>query len=291
MRKLLLIFFACAIFAQVEGQAIIRANPFARAQVSADEALNITEEEYQAVYDEFTDPPSNTIANLQNAMVKSLVDGGYWARMDLFYVMANKVEADALLMWLDPAAGTYDLVETGAGNLTFTSYEGFAGDGTNYLTTGWDEATNGSNAQQNSATLGIYVRTDRQAAEYEIGTTDGTNQFSLATRYDANGLYSRINATTAMNLANADSRGFYLSTRTASNNTNLYKNGAYVGNNTNSSTAEPNVDLSILARATAAQSQKQVSIAMVMNAVSAADAAAINTIIETYMDALGKGVQ
>ena len=52
----------------------------------------------------------------------------------------------------------------------------------------------------------------------------------------------------------------------------------------------PNDDMEVLARGGANQSQNQVAIFFIMDAVSDAEAAAITTIIETYMDAIGTGV-
>lgn len=248
--------------------------------------------EYQAVYDEFSDPPTATIAGYQNTMVASLVDGGYWARMDLFYVMANKAEADALLMWLDPDAGTFDLVETGAGDLTFTTYEGFTGDGTNYLTTNYNASTEATNFTLNSGSGLIYVRDDQQTASV-FGSTAAVNPYiHLTVRYTDNTLYAKINEGTGLTAANSDSRGFYIISRTASDAMEVYKNGSSIVSGNPAVDAIPNANILLLTRiSSGTKVTHQISIFAIMNGVDDTDATAINTIIETYMDALGKGVE
>ena len=143
-------------------------------------------DEYTAVYNNMTDKPDATNAAYQNTMVEALVDGGYWARMDLFYCMAQAYEDEAKLNWVNP--GTYDLTEVGAGSLTWTQYEGFISDGTNYLNTGWIPSTHAVNAGQDDITMGAYIiGTDANTPDAVMGTLDGSGRrLQMYTRYSGN---------------------------------------------------------------------------------------------------------
>ena len=84
-------------------------------------------DEYDPIYAAFTTKPSSTIAAYQEALVYSLdtldFAGGasVWDRMDVFYVFANNIEANALINWVNP--GTFDA--DNVSSTSFTAYEGF----------------------------------------------------------------------------------------------------------------------------------------------------------------------
>jgi hypothetical protein len=246
--------------------------------------------EYQAVYDEMTNKPSASVAANQDTMVRTLVDSGYWARMDLFYVTAQESNAanEADINWIDPSAGTYDLTETGGGALTFTSLEGYTGDGTNYLRPSFNPSTDATQMSKDDATIGAYYRLDINENTYAIGATDG-NQLSLAPRWSGT-TYTRMNSAASLTAASANSTGMWIATRTASNAVEFFRNGASVNTGAAASVNIPNANLDILARTGGDISNNQISIAFVMDGVVDWEAASITTIIEAYMDSNGKGV-
>lgn len=88
--------------------------------------------EYKTVYDAFITKPNSTLSAVYNKMVRALVKGGYWTRMDIFRFYANHTNAngEALLNWKQPVYSTN--VAPGGG--TFSSSTGWS------LGAGWSIA-------------------------------------------------------------------------------------------------------------------------------------------------------
>lgn len=91
--------------------------------------------EYQAVYDSFTTPPSGSVARAQDAMLKSIINGGVWAKLDLFYLFAQSTNGDgeALVNWKQPTGGTVlngtDPCENAGGANGYTTFSAVGNDG------------------------------------------------------------------------------------------------------------------------------------------------------------------
>lgn len=114
--------------------------------------------EYQAVYDAMTTPPDTDIAIQQNLMVETLIAGGIWNKLDIFYLFAQQYNTggEALINWINP--GTFDATEIpNGGALIFTSLEGLKGDSNAYLDTNWIASINAINFSQNNAHAGCYL--------------------------------------------------------------------------------------------------------------------------------------
>lgn len=295
MKRILLFFTLLAFVFQVEGQSIIRANPYHK-----NTAVAVTFcDEYQDIYDVMTTPPTGDTATWQNTMVKAFVDGGYWTgRMELFYVFATRLRADALRNWV--TIGSYDLTDPGTTVPAFVKYQGFTGDGSSdYFSTGYIPATNATNIAQNSTTLAVYCRLDDEGTVSAIGVEGAANQLKLRPHISTGDSQSSyLNAAGAMTLAGAANQGlgFSMVTRRGAAETEGYSNGSSLGSDTDASTGLPADDfVAILANNDDTVLEEftdtQIAIVLVMNAVSDADATAINTIIETYMDAIGTGVE
>lgn len=264
----------------------------APAVVSVDSAN--WETQYKAVYYQMSasNRPNLDTSDKYNTFVRSLVDSGYWARADLLYVAATKREAEADMNWIDPDGGTYDLDETGAGNLTFTPYEGWTGDSVNYLVTNYTPSSSATNFAQNDGTIGVYIRTDLNG-EYKIFSSeqDPSNYLRFYPRLGGT-LYSKFNDDTNVTYSNASSQGMYILTRTGATAKAVYKAGASIATSSGASTGLPNVALKIFSSVGGdGNSRHQWSIFFVSDGVSATEADEINDICEILMDALGKGVQ
>lgn len=250
--------------------------------------------EYQAVLAAMTTDPSNDIKDYQNTMVEALIAGGYWARMDQLLIFATEVNtgSEALINWISP--GTYDADNVDA--TAWTTLEGYTGDGTDdYISTNLNPGDGGSyHYTLDDATIGIYLRTDLTESSSVCGSNDGTNRISLALRYPDNQYFIRVNQNASELLSGiaGATTGLHVITRTASDAVSYYRNGGLVKTDTDASSAIPNMELYVLRMNGASfWSVHQVSIYFVMDGIDSTDAAAINTIFETYMDALGTGVE
>jgi hypothetical protein len=249
--------------------------------------------EYTAVYNAMTNKPDATNAGYQNAMVKALVDGGYWARMDLFYVLAQQSNAagEAYLNWINPAAYTCTVI----GDVTFTSLEGVSAAGVGFLRTEWTPSTHGVNYTLNSGTIAVYDRTESNLTEAIAGASDGTYELRLFPRASGN-MVGAVNSEYSYSTTNSTSLGLPMTTRTGISAYANYMNGSPLGNDTfYNSNGLPTVPLVILAIGLggsngSANYTGQASIALVMDGVNNSDASAIYTIIQAYMTSIGKQV-
>jgi hypothetical protein len=287
MKRVLLFLF---LFLSVQSFSQVGRFPFYTSS-----AVDIYCPEYRAVYDAFSVKPSDDTALMQNAMVKSLVDDGYWARMDVFYCAAVRTNSggDAFINWYNP--GTFDITDPGSTAPTFTAYQGFDGDGSSdYLSTNFNLHDNAIHITQNSTTIAAYCRSAINDAQMIMGVADAAfARTSIYPRSDGN-FISNINSGDLSSLSNATSLGLIMSVRRGANETEGYMNGASLGSDTDASTGLPDHTMYLLCLnnngSNAVYFSGEVSIWFIMNAVSDAEALAIKVIIETYMDAIGKGV-
>ena len=254
--------------------------------------------EYQAVYDEFTTPPT-TYDEDQDQLVIDLVAAGYWARIDAMWVFAQETNGggEAYLNWKDPT-GT-DAV--GINSPTFTANEGFTGNDNNMaVNLNFIPSSDGVNFTQNDATVVFYSRTAAaQDAETSVGGGDGTRSIFCSPYYVDEGAYWSINTGGYVGQTNSDGTGAgcFSFTRTGATATRVYRNGAAITDEqANGSNGLPTVTQYALAfnnnGSIDEPSSRQISIVLYMDGTAdAADADGINDIIETFADAVGFGVQ
>jgi hypothetical protein len=291
MKKILSLILFALLLLPLEGQGILRANAFYTASTVSYPDFCA---EYDTVFAAMTTKPSTAIAISQNAMVDSLVQKGYWERMDQLLIPATEVNTggEALINWINP--GTYDADNVDA--TAWTTLEGYTGDATaDYISTNFNPGDGGSyNYTLDDAAIGLYLRTDlKEGSSSVCGALDGTNRISLTPRLQDNQYLIRVNQPTAGSLAGiaGATTGLHVITRTASDAVSYYRNGGLVKTETDASSAIPNMELYVLRmNGSSFASAHQFSIYFVMDGIDSTDAAALNTIFETYMDAIGTGV-
>jgi len=248
--------------------------------------------EYQAVYDAFTTKPASDSSAFWNTMVSDI--GTYWDSLDVFYFYAVHTNGDgeALINWTNP--GTYDATAYNAP--TFTAYEGFTGNGTTqYINCNWNPSANGVNYTQNSASAGVYVRTNTGVNGAQAGNYDATSYLTINSRNASDQAGGNINnAGSGLVAANTDGRGFYIVSRTASNERQFYKNGSLIGDDTEASNGVMNNNVYVLGYNNngipAIVKQDQLSCFFAGAGLSITAITTITNAIETCMDAAGKGV-
>jgi len=252
--------------------------------------------EYQVIYDAFTFKPDGPIANAQDVLVDSLTTygGNYLSRMDQLFVFATSYNNgdEALINWVSP--GTLD-----GDNLTgtlWTALEGYTGNGIDDdIIPNFNLNDNGVNYTLDDGSIGIYTRLNIQGTGNSFGAYDATNRTSLSPRNTSDQYTARINITsgTTMQGSNTNSSGLFILTRTASNVCSLYRAGSLVETEADVSTAIPDAWMLILTTSGVGgfYSANQASIWFIMDGVSATEAAQLDRFFETYMDAIGKGVE
>ena len=250
--------------------------------------------EYQAVYDAFPAKPDAAYSTIWNTMVAALVAGGWWTRFDVFHFRAVHTNAggEAMINWKLP--GTYNATAYNAP--VHTAYEGLLYNGSNqYSNLNWIPSVNGVNYVNDSATMLMYIRTNVDTASRHgiFGAAD-LKQCAIIPRFGTT-TYAMINNNTQSSVGGqADGSGLYINTRTAFAVHNVYRNKipimpgtvARIGVPTHSpyEGAHNNDDVAGGFRA------DQVAVHAYADGFTQADVDGVTDIIETCMDAMGKGV-
>lgn len=264
-----------------------------------DDGYTIVNQETELYVNSLTTAISDTqIANIDNfvTMLKdSLSITSLSEKFDAIYILANQTAE----------AGLKNLIKrshdaTAVNSPTFTAWEGYTGNGsTQYLNTNYNPNTQGVRFVQNSASLGVYSRTNQVSNSIEMGLVNsgiGETQINLSIRYTGDKLYGRINTANAdySEYNNADSRGFFALSRTGSTEFNVYKNGAGVETQASTSTAIYSGNMFILAQNNGGNpnlfSNKQIAFAFIGAGLDATEVRKVYNCIQAYMTGIGKQV-
>lgn len=157
-----------------------------------------------------TQPDSDRKRYINEFIVGCKRDGN-WQRIDALYFLASHDQQAARLNWINPLK--YQLTEISSPSWTVD--RGYTGNGTSsYLKTGFIPSTNGVNYSANSASIGVYSRTNQARGEVESGTSSVANDISQITlRGGAGNFNSTINSNASATISSSDSRGFHYSYR------------------------------------------------------------------------------
>jgi hypothetical protein len=185
----------------------------------------------------------STISAATVTLFTDLVSNSLWDKVIAFYPFIGGIAASTAINGKTP--GTFNM--SWNGGVTFDS-NGPKGNGTNgYGDTGVNDSLH---LGLNNAHFSIYSQTNSLDNGADFGVIDGPNTSSFqAFIKDAGGdYYARIHDNTYMTAANADSTGYYVWTRTASNARRIYKNGGNLANDTTASVGLANDTITIFAR-------------------------------------------
>lgn len=246
---------------------------------------------YQTIYDFFTTPPSDVIAAEQSIMVCGLIDDGVWTKLDIFLMLAQTTNGDgeALVNWVNP--GTFDATAFNAP--AFVPLEGFTGGVTKYINCNWNLSSDGVNYTRNSGAIAVYVRTDINEGNCDIGVNAGGIYSVLYVRVGGN-IAINLNDANQTTAAVANSLGMFIASRTASNVRKAYKNKVQVISDAIGSQPIPDEDLFVLAMNQSGTanffSTKQISFAAAGAGLTQTDVDNLTDRFEAYMDSNGKGV-
>lgn len=181
--------------------------------------------DYQAVLNYATTQgytlPSAGQQTLQNQLVVDLKAGGIWSKLDTFSVFATDGDSDfALIDWI--RLTDY----TAVNSPTFTTNEGFKGNGTSsYIDSNYNAQINGTNYTTTNASTGFWSELMTQDSNYIYG--GGSSYF----RDLSSTLFRQaINDGDGTNRTSPPGQIKYVhSDRNSSTNKNLYENGTQIG--------------------------------------------------------------
>lgn len=167
----------------------------------------------------------------QNAFVLALKAASLWTPLDVLYVFATDGGSDfATLNWKAPTL----FQATKVNSPTFTTNQGFNGNGsTSYVLAGW-APSNGPNYKLNDASFG------GASLSSVSGETFGSQTPSQAVLAIVNGLQNGtiINNSTTFN-GGGGGAGFYHSQRRSSTDARYFRNGSQVATNAIASVGVP----------------------------------------------------
>lgn len=176
--------------------------------------------EYSTVRARMSNKPTKAQDLLFDAMIKSLVSSGTWAKLDFFFWLANPSsnQSDQLIDWI---MSTRSAVANNSP--IFYPKKGVKFSGTNWIDSGYNPATNAVNFALNAATLGGFTT--------EVSTLGGNilmgNGLTLyvAPTYNTNSFRRSINNVADFtNYTRVASSGFAVTRKSASTVT-IYSKG------------------------------------------------------------------
>jgi hypothetical protein len=262
--------------------------------VESQDIRDLFTSEYETVYDSWTNKPNDDVALVQNDMVEKLINDGIWSKLDVFYVLAAHTndDSEAFTNWINP--GLFDINELSPP--TFVAFEGFTESGSagQKLDTSWQAAFPGNNYVQNSASYGIYIRTDVDETEPDMGELDSSSIAGIITR-NSNILSASINESSMQTVANTDSKGLYIVNRDSSVTNQIYKNKSLISSPNTASTGLPGQSFWVCNAYrsppfAAVPTTKQTSMAFTGGSLGQTDVNNLTDAFETYMDYNGKGI-
>ena len=175
----------------------------------------------------------------------------------------------------------------GGGTFSATGYKP---NGTNaFANTFYNQNTQGDSA--NSGHLSYYSRTNSNGAEVEIGAAINSVTYNLLEIRTSGVTYPLINQFTLTSFADADSLGYYIGNRTASNVVNGWKSGVKKVSGTNISTVVTNVPIYIGAvNPDGAFTTKECAFASIGSGLTDGEASALSTLVQNMQTTLSRQV-
>lgn len=289
MKKLLFLLLLFIPFA-VGGQIIRASGAYNKVQAAAGGYCA----EYQDVYDAMTNKPTEAIADAQNVMVESLIAANVWTKFDIFYLFAqySNTASEALINWTNPGTFNADNVSSTA----WASLEGFTSDGSaDYISTNWIPSSDGVNYITNSASAGIYSRSDIAEDKHDFGVNDGTGWLGLIIHWTDNQAYTWANTASGyVGGGNTNASGFYIVNRTDEMVNDLYRNKVNIIDDTSDETGVPSREVYVLCQnnngTARLWSTKEISLFFAGGGLTQDNIDDITDAVEVYMDSNSKGV-
>lgn len=165
-------------------------------------------------------------------LIRTLVANNIWSKLDIFYIFAAPSEATALTNLPSSSFSA-----TANGSPTFAADLGYTGTDSSttvYIDLGYNPSTQAISYSQNSAHISAWSNTTAASVGANSGIIVGINSSNPALhifpKYNDGKAYFRTNdGTTSAGISQADARGFYVGTRSASGTQQGYKNGVDQG--------------------------------------------------------------
>ena len=236
---------------------------------------------------------SGTNATATNKLVIDLKAANIWTKMKSIYPFVGNTASSQKYNLKDARDldAAYRLVFSGGGTHSANGYQpgGVNGFANTFLTPSLVTTLN-------SIHLSYYSRTNNSLSSVEIGCWDGAGfHYTFLRARTAGNSYSILQATntsTYANFADANSLGFYNSSRTALNLTKIYKNGIVKASDGTISTGQPSASIYISASNgnTLNYSNRQCAFASIGDGLTDAEALAYYNAVNAFQLSLARNV-
>ncbi len=241
--------------------------------------------EYQAVYDAMGTKPSAAVAANQNTLVETLIAGGVWSLLDIFYLLAGNTENNSLLNWITPAS----FKGVAYNSPTFTAFEGFTGNGTStYINTVFTPSTDAVQFTRYDAMVGVYARTVTQN-NGAIAGVKATGTGSFLTYYSGK-VSGFLNSTGGAGSTQTLVAGIYSVIRYADDDIQLFQNTTQIDADTDATGGVAASEMYILGNNDGGFTDAQLSFYWVGGSLTTAKLTILVDAIEVYMDSNSKGI-
>lgn len=212
-------------------------------------------------------------------------------KADIQYVVAIHDSADANINTAIQGGLTGNFPVSGAvSGVTWTQYQGWQGDGTGYLTTGWNPDGDGVHFTLNSGAIAVMTnQDDAAAANYEVGTDSAW----VAVQYSGPIRGGAINSAFYSNDNGADADIFLVVNRTGNYEyQDVWVDGSRVNQGSKFSHDVPHFDFYILARNNAADagagmSENEISYIWVGSELTDTQIANWNVVMQWFKTRMG----
>ena len=176
--------------------------------------------------------------DLIDSLIRFLKADTVWQNLDAFYMFAAEDTAQANVNWV---SSSFRCVRTGTTKPTHARDTGYTSDAsTGYLNTQFAPSA-GTNYTLNSASYGIYSRTNAQTG-YDMGSGNAGVNFSRFKSRDGSDLtLGSINENLTVSGSTTNSKGLFVFNRNSSTTSQIYKNGTSLATGTNTSTGRSTV--------------------------------------------------
>lgn len=179
--------------------------------------------------------PSSTFISALNNMLEGIKSDSNWL-FDKFNIHATEHQADAKVSLVFP--GFSQAIEVGSP--TWTANQGYTVASGKYINLNFVPSTDGYWFSQDSATIGIYSRTNNNTAAFDIGSCDvgQAHVTAIASKYSDNKSYTSINDSNGNPIGTTvtDSLGLFVGQRSNATQVKDYHRGTLLSTKAENST-------------------------------------------------------
>lgn len=241
------------------------------------------------LFPRMTVQPDATRKALISKAITDLKSAGVWDKLETLYFPAAHDAQAGQLNWKE---NSYSLVPINSP--VFTIDRGYKGDGSSsYLDTGW--YTGSKNLfQGNAASMGVYVNNEGGLVPNNTSVVMGSGSCVILTKATSGLVRGRVNGQTTQDLPPTvvpSRMGSTALNRTATNNTDVYRDGVQVGSGNTASVTRNTVTFALLgfnsSGTMANWSTEQIAMAFMGGVLAPTEIAAFDTITRSYLTAIG----